>query len=279
VKIIFFNHYHNGDIHYSREFIKDIIRKTSADEYSYYHINKSNLLKDIDVEYGDPQNIDRQKQIIEVSDNIFINTWIGQCGAKYITKDCSIYSNYNMYKDIFNFLNIEIEELEYYLPSINYDKLDTINIDDFLSKNKNKKILICNGSVLSGQCPNFSFDQIIFDLSLDFPNIDFILTNKINISNINIFFTDNIINIPLSDLNEISYLSTKCDIIVGRASGPHAFTHIKENYNNINKTYISFADKIHEGNWYNSDKCKQIWSNNYVESSIKEIIKKELEKL
>ncbi len=279
MRIIFFNHYHNGDIHYSREFIKDIIRKTSADEYCYYHINKSNLLKDIDVAYGDPQNIDRQKQIIEVSDNIFINTWIGQCGAKYITKDCSIYSNYNMYKDIFNFLNIEIEELEYYLPSINYDKLDTINIEDFLSKNKNKKILICNGSVLSGQCPNFSFDQIIFDLSLDFPNIDFILTNKINISNFNIFFTDNIINIPLSDLNEISYLSTKCDIIVGRASGPHAFTHIKENYNNINKTYISFADKILEGNWYSSDKCKQIWSNNYDESLIKETIKKELEKL
>ena len=89
-KIIFFNHYHNGDIHYSREFVKDIIKKTNSTECYYYHFNKPNLLKDINIKHNIPQYLDKQKQIIKISDNIFINTWIGQCGAKYLTKDCSI---------------------------------------------------------------------------------------------------------------------------------------------------------------------------------------------
>ena len=131
--------------------------------------------------------------------------------------------------------------------------------------------------VQSGQCPNFKFDKIVYDLSLKYGNIDFILTNKINIHNKNIYFTDDIIKTQYSDLNEISYLSTKCDIIVGRASGPHAFTHVKENYNDNSKTFISFTDKILEGNWYNSNLCNQVWSNIYSEKSIFDILNKEIE--
>lgn len=276
MRIIFYNNFHNGDIHYSREFVKDIMSKINA-EYFYSHKNKPNVLKDIQNLIHINLNLNDSDQIIDKGDTIYINTWIGQQGAKYLTKDCSLYSNYNMFCDIFKKLSITIEEIEYYVPTINFEHVEKINIDNFIINDK-KRVLFCNGPVYSGQCPNFSFDNIIIGLSNLFPNIDFILTSKSNIKNKNVYYTDDIIKMD-GDLNEISYLSTKCDIIIGRASGPHAFTHIKNNLFNKSKTFISFSNSIYEGNWYNTDKCKQIWSNNYNISNVFDVIKKEIQKL
>jgi hypothetical protein len=253
------------------------MKKTEVDEYVYHHSNKSNLLKDIEnLNYSNNLSMDRQSQIIRNHDTIYINTWIGQCGSKYLLKDCSMYSNYEMYKDIYKQLSINIEDMEYYLPSIDFTKCNTKNIDTFLFENNNKKVLVCNGSVLSGQCPNFDLGNIIIELSKLYNNVDFILTNKINYTSNNIFFTDDIIKCEYSDLNEISYLSTMCDIIIGRASGPHAFTHIKDNYCDNNKTFLSLTDKILEGNWYNIDVCNQLWTNDYNKDNIINIIKNNL---
>jgi len=47
MELIFYNNYHNGDIHLSRNFVKDIIKKTNYDKYSYIHNNSSTILKDI----------------------------------------------------------------------------------------------------------------------------------------------------------------------------------------------------------------------------------------
>ena len=281
MRIIFYNNFHNGDLHYSRQFVKDIISKLNAKDVYYSHKNNKNVLKDIDMNYS---NIpyDNKNQVSYDNDNILINTWIGQCGAKYLigekSKDCSLYSNYNMFNDIYNTLNIKIENIEFYTPTIDFSKLQTYNIDSFLNDHK-KNVLICNGDVCSGQCPNFSFNTIINKLSSEFPNVNFILTNKYQSVGNNIFFTNDIININDCDLNEISYLSTFCDIIVGRASGPHAFTHIKDNYNNPNKTFISFTNKKTEGNWYDSDICNMIWSDNFNEINIYNTLKNELIKI
>ena len=37
MNLYFYNYWHNGDIHYSREFVKDIISKTNFDNYFYAH--------------------------------------------------------------------------------------------------------------------------------------------------------------------------------------------------------------------------------------------------
>ena len=44
-------------------------------------------------------------------------------------------------------------------------------------------------------------------------------------------------------MNEISYLSTFCDLIIGRNSGPFCFASNKENINSINKTFYAFNDR------------------------------------
>jgi hypothetical protein len=56
-------------------------------------------------------------------------------------------------------------------------------------------------------------------------------------------YTGDIIKVENSDLNEISYLSTFCDIIVGRSSGPFTFSNVKENIFDGNKAFLCFGEK------------------------------------
>jgi len=285
-KLIFFNNLHNGDIHYTRSFIIDIMKKTNFDEYVFNHMNSINLLKDIKnlsyMPYVVNNRYNDNTQVIESVNNTIINTWVGQQNAKYIKmtqKSCSLYTNYEIYKDIFKYLDVDIEDIGYYIPKIIWDNININKIIEFDNKNNNKKVLISNGMVLSGQSPQFPFDSIINDLSNHFTNVDFILTHKINIKKSNIFFTSDIINQSDCDLNEIAYLSTKCNIVVGRASGPFAFCHNYDNFNDANKTLISFTHNKHDSNWYDDVECNQVWSNNFQLKNIYNVIKKEISKL
>jgi hypothetical protein len=127
MNIIFFNNYHNGDIHLSRKFIIDIMSKFKCDNYYYHHFNDATLLKDI----VNLQHINRNdlrylnnEQIINNVNELIINTWVGQVNAKYLhltDKSCSLYTYYEMFKDIYIKLNIKIENIDYYLPDIDWN--------------------------------------------------------------------------------------------------------------------------------------------------------------
>jgi hypothetical protein len=81
----------------------------------------------------------------------------------------------------------------------------------------------------------------IQDLAKQFPNVTFICTNKFALEATNIAFTEDIIkNTEGIDLQEISYLSRHCDIIVGKNSGPYVFCETYENYMDNSKAFISF---------------------------------------
>ena len=277
--LIFFNNFHNGDIHYSRSFILDIMKKTNFNCF-YNHLNSNLLLKDIPtLNYLPNKRYDNNIQIITNDNEIIINTWVGQNNAKYIKmsgKSCSIYTNYELYKNVFDNLSIKMENLEYYIPKINWDLINKNNIDIFIKQITGKKIIISNGSTFSGQAPPFLFDDIIKSLANEFKEISFILTKKINLRSNNIYYTDDIINQNNSDLNEISYLSLFCDIIIGRASGPFAFCHTQENLTDENKVFISFSNNDYDSNWYVSEKCKQVWSNNFSHNNIYNKIRNEI---
>jgi hypothetical protein len=65
-------------------------------------------------------------------------------------------------------------------------------------------------------------------------------------------------------------------VIVGRSSGPHCFTHIKENLLDEKKVYISFTNNKNEGIWYNESIAKQVWTNNYDLNNIYNTINNEI---
>jgi hypothetical protein len=275
--VYFFNNYHNGDVFYSKEFIKDIKNKLGINHY-YCHNNDFSILKDVDVDQIRKYTPHNDTSVIQIGDDLYINTWIGQQNFKYLTYGCSLKSNYILFCDIYNQLNISINPMEFYIPTVDFQKIETKNIDNFIQSNK-RYVLVCNNSVWSGQSENFDFDPIIDYLSNIYPNITFIMTNDSFLQKSNIITVNNILNYS-NNLLEISYLSTKVDVIIGRASGPFCFTHIKENMENPNKIFICFSYYENESKWILDKNCqaKQYWSNIFDDLFIRKYLKNILQK-
>lgn len=264
-EIIFFNS-GNGDIHYSRQFVKDIISKLGdSNEYYYAHRNKSNILSDIkeitSIPLNERCNCSIEKNVTFYDDDsIYINTWIGQDNRKYLTKGITIDSNYDLFKSIYDILNIKIEEnILNYIPTINFNLVSKDGVDEFLNSHNEIKVLICNGIVNSGQSRNFLFEDIIDNISDTYKNIDFILTKESILDKTNIFYTKNITKKD-GDLNEISYLSIFCNMIIGRASGPYCFCDIYDNLMDEMKIFLNISIV---GNWCEYGKCEMISTREY----------------
>ena len=276
MKIFFYNGAQNGDMHYSREFVRDISRKI-GNKHFYVHV-RGNILKDFEIEQIEqiikipgekmPNN---NLSIFNVEKDIYINTWIGQQNMRYIANtSCSLISNYRMFSDIYKKLNIKLEDISYYIPKVNFSKTNNKNIDNFFLNKKVKTVLVCNNIVLSGQSVNFNFDEIIKELTNKYKFINFLITNETFISNDNVIMIKDIIGYDVGNLLEISYLSTKCDIIIGRASGPFCLTHIIDNILDFNKIFISFTHNEYDAKWVHDSEsnAKQFW---YKEFNVKKV--------
>ena len=283
--IVFYNDFHFGDLHYVRGFIKDMyeqLKDRHPNFYYYVNNDKIEIYKDLPFLVNIPsKNRNIQSKTHEDDENIYVNTWIGHDYMRYVKDGCSLYNYYFMFSDIYKYFGIELKNIEHYIPKVYYENLNKTylkNIDTFIEENKDKKlVLICNGNVLSRQSQNFDFNPILTHLSSKYKNCLFIYTaNLIVPRESNLIITNSIIKKEGVDLNEISYLSLKCDIIIGRESGPFCYTRVKENYLNDKKTYICFCNNKNEGLWHKSDYAKQIWSKNYVLGDIINVIEKEI---
>ena len=289
MKICFYNNHNNGDIHYTREFIKDIMDLLPLNEYYFCHNRSKRLIMDLKIDQilNNPvlnNSSHINSSIFKIDDILYINTWVGQGNYKYIVKcrnSCSLYSFYELFNDIYSFLNIQIKDISYYIPDISYGIYDINNIDSFMENNYAHKILISNGDVKSGQSSNFDFNPIIYNIAEEYKNIQFILTDKKNqIVKDNIFYTGDIIKSDKdSDLNEISYISTFCDIIIGRSSGPYTFSVVKKNLLNSEKIFIGFTNLYDETIVYDESPSIKIWSNDYSYENVYHTIKNVIQKL
>jgi len=265
--IYYFNLFGNGDLHYSREFVKDFISKIPIKSF-YTHKKCPFILRDILLEHSPTlptQHSYPNEAGFFIENNIlFCGTWIGQHHYKWCnsTGCCNIKNNYNMYSSFANILNIQLKNELDYIPEIDYSKYSIDDIKITLDKN----ILISNGMCMSGQAMNFDMNPMIVNLASKHPSCTFYVTHAFPTDLKNIVDCNSIISEKTnSNLNEISYISTLCDIIIGRGSGPFCFTHVKENLYNKNKTYISTGNTEREINWvtmsdYNlTEHAKQLW--------------------
>jgi hypothetical protein len=293
--IYFYNTFHNGDVHYSRTFVRDMMKKLGDNEYYYLHNNNPDILKDIknlkqDKVFDSFNNwqlrskypITYSNRIHKNGDDIYINTWVGQ--ENWMTLNglnrnrdmryCSLYSLYELYQDTYKCLDIKLENIEYYLPEIDFNYVERQNIDIFMSNvNFDYKVLISNNFPRTIRI-EIDFDKVVDILSLKYPNVLFILTDKININRKNVFFTSDIINLK-SDLIEIGYLSTYCDMIVGRPSGPYCFTMVKDNFNNENKIFLTISNHKYDCFFFES-KSDMLWLNNHTTEALIEMIENKI---
>jgi len=128
-------------------------------------------------------------------------------------------------------LNIKLEDIEYYIPSIDFKYFNTslidLNLKDF---NYDKYVYISNGDTVSNQSDNEELSSYIINLSNRYKNYLFITSNEFENNSGNIIPSKLLIGSDgFNDLNENAYITTKCDIIIGRDSGPFTFSIIKDN--------------------------------------------------
>lgn len=306
-KIVFFNYAHKGDVFFSRAFVSHIIEEINVD-FLYAHYWGDYLLRDLNLKYihldqivKNQSNNERASNYV-VGDTVYINTWIGKYfdHSKPMYGECSLRSLYYlMYSEIFEFLskifsiNLNLkEDICEYFPDINYSFFDTSFVDTFLQSNKNKKILFCNGPALSGQCDSYNGDmgQTIRKFSEKYKNITFIVTHKLNYKFDNILYTGDIIqsnievlndgqvSVNKQDLNEISYLSKFCDIIIGKSSGPFSFTNTKENMFDEKKVFLCFGKKENDcGPYQLNINCEYVYEKFSTVESLEETINEMIE--
>jgi len=247
--LCFYNHYGNGDIFESREFVREIITKFPADNYIYYIARPPRLMLDIPEILTDnvnfPPFLSNGNAFQRVNNDLYINTWIGR-DSKYVLPGsaCTLEKLYEMYNDILGEINgskLDKEPIDY-LTTVNYSLFDISKINEFMESNLNsKKVYINNGLVYSLQADNFSMNDSIVRLADKYKNILFFTSDLVYIDRDNIInandFTQSSVN-----LMELSYLSTFCDMIIGKNSGPHVVTWTRENCFS-NKINITFSYK------------------------------------
>ena len=263
-KIIFFNHYHRGDLLTHKEFIRQLQTELPDFTFEYMHFNHPKLTRDLNIPLvGAPDNLDAKTPFYQDDGVLYVNTWIG-CFWDIFCEHGGINMNslWHQWDKIIATVNghfdTEValrEDKESYLPEIDFTKFDVTSIDAYLKTSTNKKILICNGPPKSGQSFSDNMQDFINLAAEDSPNIDFICTTKFDTTLDNVLFTDDIIidnevedkrapwedrEINNCDLQEISYLSEHCDAIVGKNSGPFVFCETYNNYMNPDKKFLSY---------------------------------------
>lgn len=262
MKVVFFNHLHNGDLHVSREFVRKIINKVLTIHpdtiFIYSHSKDPCLLSDIPnllFDADEIKNINQEDNLIKIGDTIYINTWYAQQNGKYIiqygTTMDTLYSAFDdTCKELWGFSLNEIStNISDFFPTIDYSKFYIETSKLWLSKHPEKKIFVANGLALSGQATNFNMTKIIIKLAEKYKNITFILTNIESTDTLpeNVFYSSGIINKKqFSDLNENSFISSYCDVIIGRSSGASTFAITQEClFNKPTKIlYFSIMPKI-----------------------------------
>jgi len=257
--ICFFCSGHNGDIAHSKSFLRDIVDQLDV-SYFFYHENNFKINKDLPLiqkyPYSFPENINHfYDKFVETEETLYINIWL----TPWRHDNPDFFNiNLNTFYGVFSLIyekisltfntKLRLKSMEEYFPTIDFNFVEKTNIDSYVKNSKNKKILICNGPCLAEQASyNGDMSSIIKKLSLKFDKNDFISTQKFFIDecdnqNRNLYFTEDITQVFECDLNEIGYLSTFCDVIVGRNSGPFCFSTIKENYNNQSKVFYAFGE-------------------------------------
>jgi hypothetical protein len=298
-KLIFFNHYHRGDLFTHKEFIRHLKQQLYGIDFvfQYLHFNHPKVNKDLDIPLiGNPSNLNHKDKFIPRGSNtLLVNTWIGVWGDTQgymgVNLDSLLMSWGHIYEHINEYFGTKLSintEKEYYIPSLDTSFFNIKSIDNFIQQNKGKKVLVCNGIPMSNQSFAGDMSEILIPTADKYKDITFICTKKFSTDKNNILFTDDIIqdsdlhdfNAPWHDrqqnncdLNEISYLSTFCDVIIGKNSGPFVFCETKENFMNPNKTFISFTKWQTESLSHNINyRCKyNIVLDHSYENIIKEI--------
>lgn len=256
-RVVFFNHFHNGDIHVSRGFVRQVINKVKqldpTVQFTYAHKNFSGLLADIPeltFNYQALSSIGSEHVGTQsAGDTVYFNTWYGQQNFKYLNRwGLTIDALYAAFDDncksIWGFsLDSISTNPSVFFPTIDHDKFYTGPAKNWMAGHPGKKVFVSNGAVLSDQAHQFALTPIISGIAARHPDKIFILSNNDgHPGSSNIVHSSDIIKKQGNDLNENSYVASQCDVIIGKASGSFTFAMTQDNLFQGNKKFVALCN-------------------------------------
>lgn len=256
--VIFFNHWHHGDLFTSREMIADIISQFPQFRFFYAHRCHRKIISDIVThitDYAPVLNSIGEGNKIDFFNNAFLfNTWIGAWGEawhKHGHRHPSRIEHYEIYGFMYDYARFKFgwdvklkNSVWDYVPTINYEKFNLEPVKQFMKEHP-KAVLFSNNDARSEQTNIGNMQEIIEELARKYDGLAFVATQKFITNLPNIFFTSDIIK-EECDLNEISYMSTLCPVLVGKNSSPSTYFNTKQNYKDPNKIIIDFSKDIRD---------------------------------
>jgi len=252
--IVFFNHWHYGDLFSTRGWVADIKRQLPETNFFYAHKKNPRAIIDL-VETLDDENnaavldgISQWNRFGSDDDTILINTWVGSYMGLWANTHPSYMSHHRIIGECYNNLRqqfgIELElsdDVWDYVPQIDYSVYNTKAVDDNTEFVGNS-YLFCNSEVASKQSSMDNMQKIIEYVAANHTKDTFIATEKFETTLDNILFTSDIFS-DACDLCDISYLSTKVNLIVGKNSGPFTYANTKDNLLDKSKIFVNFSHK------------------------------------
>ena len=247
-RVVFYNHFHNGDVHLTRGIVRELIRLLPGRNFVYGHGCPPDLLADSpmirhDASIHNTLRRNRPYLVEPDSGTVYINTWIGCLGTRTVQLygGCNILLLRNILAaSVRHSMGLELPPVEQCVPEPDYSRYAIEYTDQFMRHDARPKVLISNGKVLSMQSADFDFSPFIKALAEQFPDVLFIPSNPTAAKAGNIVQSADIIRKNGPDLNENGYLSTFCAAIIGRSSGTYSFSIHRRNLES-GKLFLSFC--------------------------------------
>jgi len=255
--ICFYNHWHNGDVFSGKAYIWNLM--TQFPGFNYVHAINTHpkticdlrcpIISVVDL----PECADWQIKGAHTEDTIYVNTWFGVYRHE-TSQQHEVHANYvslhkmwcGIYVKLSQLLGITIKVGANPLVGVgqtDWSCFQTHLADHFVHAHAARKMhLFCNGDVRSGQSDVGDMHDLINSLAVAHADQVFVATKKFDTVNPNVYFTDNIFQLD-NDINEIAYLSTHANLIVGKNSGPFMYCHVKDNVHDSAKKFWALSQR------------------------------------
>lgn len=276
-RIVFYNACNNGDLHVSREIVRYTIRvarEHGIKEFAYCHRNAPEILRDIEgLEHWTPDRlpIDQCNVVRELRDDgktWALNTWYAASPVWGINGGgfgMTLNTLIALFKAHFEKMGLPWTNppVETFIPRMKWEKFYIESAIKFLALDHcttwKKNVLFCNGSAMSGQAKlnDVATNVLLERLVLGHPDVLFFYTSPQAVTKDvlladNAIATDAVIGTPpwgRCDLNENAFLGSRCDVIIGRASGPYSFCLNTDVLLDPSKTMIALCDDERVAQW------------------------------
>jgi len=260
--IVFHNWGRKGDIHVSRSFVRAFSQWAQKHEVAcqYHHAEPASILSDLPyvehVQCSQTKNQPRSYTSSELrGGRLLINTWYGAGEHAYASKEdddlISLDTLYRLFNDASKkFLGFPLSSLgnhRSFVPRIDWKAFPaTLTARDRIqARPKTKRVFVDTVKCLSGQAHNFPLVPVVRNAAIRQPDVDFYYTFAGPFAREsmppNAIWTRNVHGIKEGlDLTENAYISTLCDVIVGRASSSYTFALCSDNILS-SKRFLEFS--------------------------------------